>query len=260
MTKLICVTGGKGGVGKTTTAVNLASSLQKLGSDSLLVDANISTPNVHHHLGAMGINRNLHHAIDGHTHISQVVYKHHSGLRLVPTVTELEQLKFPDYHGLRDALLDLHDTADIVVIDSAAGLGQEAVIPMEVADEILIVTTPDHSSVHHAKQTLEVARELGKQVIGVVLNKVRKDKLEHTVEEVEAELGVPVIAIVPHDTKVRSAWSKKHPVVHAHPKSSSSKQFYKLAELLLGKGYVKTLKKQKDGNIESYVLKNLGMK
>jgi len=260
MTRYICVTSAKGGVGKTTTAVNLASSMTKKGADSLLVDGNISAPNVHVHLGNQGIDKNLHDAIHGLVHVAEVIYRHNSGLRLVPTITTIEHLKYPHYAGLKDAMMDLDQHAEIIIIDSAPGLGKEAIVSMEVSDEILLITTPDNASIEASKQTIQVVRELGKTILGVVLNKVRKDRLEHSVEDVEKELGYPVIAIVPHDDKVRSSWKKKHPVVHSHPKSNASKQFFALAELLLGPKYTQNLRKEHEESKETWVLGQLGMK
>ena len=260
MTRYICVSSGKGGVGKTTTAVNLASSMQKQGNDVVLVDGNVSTPHIHLHLGGEKVDRHLHHAIRDEIHISQLIYKHNTGLRVVPAHTELEHLKYPDHEGFKDSLLDLEGFADTVIVDCAPGFGREAVVPLEVTDEVLIVTTPDHAAVDDALRTLEVARELGKPVLGVVLNMVRKDRMEHKIDEVEEALGVPVIAVIPHDKKVRSALRKQQPVVHAHSRSKASKKFLELAGLLIGPSYADKISKEKDKGLEGYVRKQAGLK
>ncbi|MFC1648050.1 MinD/ParA family protein [Nanoarchaeota archaeon] len=260
MTRYICITGGKGGVGKTTTSVNLASALHKLGIDTVLVDANISTPNIHVHLGSEGIERSIHDAIAGDVHVLETIYKHSSGLRLVPALTDIHHLRYPDHDGFRDALMDLEGHAEIVIMDSAAGLGREAIVPMEVADDIILVSTPDHGSLEDAKNVIKVAREIKKQVLGIVLNMVRNDSYEHSADQVEAELGLPVIAIIPHDHKIRSAWKRKHPVVHIHPRSKSSKSFYKLTADLIGPAYVESVKKNKKSGKENKALETAGLK
>lgn len=259
MTRYICVSSGKGGVGKTTTAVNLASSLHSHGDDVVLVDCNVSTPHVHLHLGGEEVDRHLHHAARDEIHVSRVIYTHQTGLRVVPAHSSIEHLKRPDHEGLKDCLLDLEGFADTVIVDCAPGFGREAVAPMEVADEVLIVATPDHASLEDAKKTLEVSREVGKQVLGVVLNMVRKDGMEHAVEDVEKELGVPVIAVIPHDHKVRSALKNKHPVVHSHPRSKASKKFIELASLLIGPSYAEKLEKEKERGMLGYLRKSLGL-
>jgi len=151
MTKYICITSGKGGVGKTTTAVNLASSMHARGEDVILVDGNLSTPHVNLHLGSKETERSMHDAIQEKVHVAELIYTHGSGLRTIPTNTTIEHLKYPDYEGLKYAIRDLEDFADYVVIDGAPGFGREALAPMELADEIIIVATPDHASIEVQK-------------------------------------------------------------------------------------------------------------
>ncbi len=237
MTRHICISSGKGGVGKTTTAVNLATSLHEKGEDVILVDGNLSTPHVHLHLGAKNVQKSLQDAIRDKVHPSQIVHKHVSGLRIVPTVTEMDHLKYPHHEGFKNALMDLDEHADTIVVDSAPGFGRESVIPLEVSDEILIVTTPDHASVEDAKKTLDVARDLGKHVLGVIVNMAEDKEYEHNVDEVQSELGIPVLSVIPHDESIKASLKMRHPVVHSHPDSESSKRFSELAENMAGVRY-----------------------
>ncbi len=258
-TRFLCVTSGKGGVGKTTLCVNLAQGLRERGVDVILADSNLSTPHVHIHLGECFFDRDLHHSIRGEIHPSEVVQEH-DGLRVVPLISTLEHLKMPDYEGLRDALMDLDGFADLVIIDSAPGFSEESIIPLQVADEVLVVTAPDPASLAEARKCLDVARDLGKHVVGVVVNMKGKTPYEEEVKDIEERLGVPVISVIPHDEKVVLSLKLKKPVVKTHPKSKASKEFYRLASLLIGSRYSESLKREEEEGAAAVLLKKLGLK
>ena len=85
MAKVYVITSGKGGVGKTTTAVNLGAALNKFKEDVLIVDANLSTPNLGLHFGAPIVPVSLSHVLQGKAEIEDAIYEHSSGLKLVPS-------------------------------------------------------------------------------------------------------------------------------------------------------------------------------
>jgi septum site-determining protein MinD len=88
MSRLIAVISGKGGVGKTTTAINLGTALNKFGKDVIIVDANLTTPNVGLHLGAPIVPVNLNHVLLGKAKVADAVYEHESGTKIVPSSLE----------------------------------------------------------------------------------------------------------------------------------------------------------------------------
>ncbi|PIN92628.1 hypothetical protein CO154_00335 [Candidatus Pacearchaeota archaeon CG_4_9_14_3_um_filter_31_7] len=139
MARVIVVTSGKGGVGKTTTAVNLSMALNNLGKDVCLVDTNLTTPNVGIHLGAPVVPINLHHVLSGKNKIHEAIYLHHSGTKIVPASLSLNDLNDIKYERLKYVLRDLRRFSDILVLDSAAGLGQETISSIRYADEIIVV-------------------------------------------------------------------------------------------------------------------------
>lgn len=85
MTKVITITSGKGGVGKTTTAINLAAALNSLGKDVILVDSNLTTPNVGIHLGAPIVPVTLNHVLLGKAKVGDAIYEHSSGTKILPS-------------------------------------------------------------------------------------------------------------------------------------------------------------------------------
>ena len=76
MSRVLCIASGKGGVGKTTTAINIGMVFSKHYTQSILMDANLTTPNVHHHLGIDQAPYSLQEALNGKVHVSEAVYKH----------------------------------------------------------------------------------------------------------------------------------------------------------------------------------------
>jgi septum site-determining protein MinD len=84
MTRFISIISGKGGVAKTTTSINLGAALSYFGKDVIVVDANLTTPNIGVHLGVPVVPVHLHHALQGKHNIRDAVYMHPGGTKFVP--------------------------------------------------------------------------------------------------------------------------------------------------------------------------------
>ena len=256
MSRYICIVSGKGGVGKTTSAISLAHVMSK-HRKTLLVDANLSTPNVNIHLGAPLLKKTLMNVLKDEASLSQAIYTHESGLRILPTISTVHDLKKLKYDRLREVLRDLEGEADIIIMDSGAGLSKEAITAIEACNEILIITNPELNAVLDAQKTVQVAQEIGKTIIGIVVNKAGRDKHELGINEIEKILDLPVIGVIPYDKNVRKSLRLKHPVTHTHPKTKASKSYEEIAGLLLGKKYFDSVNK-KSRTLYNYVLEKLG--
>ena len=134
MTKLITITSGKGGVGKTTTAINLAMAINSFGKEVVLVDANLTTPNIGLHLGAPIVPVSLNHVLLGKAKIQDAIYEHESGTKIIPSSLSINELRRLNHKKLKDVGKRLRKMADFVIYDSAAGLGEEAIAAIESAD------------------------------------------------------------------------------------------------------------------------------
>ncbi|MFH1506159.1 MAG: cell division ATPase MinD [archaeon] len=256
MSRCIAVVSGKGGVGKTTTAINISTSMNKHGKRAVLVDSNVSAPNVGLHLGINNPKKTLNQAIRNDINIKDAIHKHSSGLKLIPASLSIDELKVIDIENFRNFIPEINKYADIVVLDAAAGLNSEALAVLESCDEVLVVTTPDLTSVTDALRTMKVAEFLEKPIIGVVLNMLRNDKFEMKQKAIEEILGYPVITKIPYHKHVKEAFRKKQPVVHSHPKSKVSKEYERLVSFILGEKYFETAKQN---TMMNYVLRKLGL-
>ncbi len=249
------VTSGKGGVGKTTSAINLAAAFNLLGKNIMLVDANITTPNVGVHLGAPIVPISLTQVLSGKAKIHEAIYEHHSGIKVVPSSLSLPKGVNPD--RLNEIAKKLKKFADIVIFDSAAGLGKEAIMAIEAADDVLIVSQAELPALTDALKTIRLAEKLDKNIKGIVLTRV-KDVGDMPSENIEAMLETPILEKIPEDDAVKEALNLKDAVVHTHPNSRAAKSYKSLAAKLLGKKYIEAEEKEEKKGKFRKLLRILG--
>ena len=155
--RVLAVTSGKGGVGKTSTSVNLAISLVAQGKRVTVLDADLGLANVE---VLMGLNSfyNLQHVIDGEKSLMQILVKGPGGIDIVPGTSglaKLADLSSKARQNVLEGLKELQESADFIVIDTMAGIGQNAVSFAAAADEVLLVTTPEPSAIVDAYATIK---------------------------------------------------------------------------------------------------------
>ncbi len=236
MAKVITISSGKGGVGKTTSAINLGAALNYFGKDVIVVDANLTTPNIGLHLGAPIVPVSLNHVLNGKAKISDAIYEHSSGMKIIPSSLSVRELRKLNSNGkLKEIGKKLRKFADFVIFDSAAGLGDEAIASLEAADEIIIVTNPEIPAVTDALKTSKVVEGLGKEVKGVVVARVKGTKTEMPLSNISDMLELPILVVIPEDKNVPQSVNLKDALVHAYPKSKASRAYRKLAAKLIGK-------------------------
>lgn len=234
MEKIIGIVSGKGGVGKTTFTANLGLAMTQLGKDVVAVDADLSTSNLGLQLGFYQFPLGLQDALEGNIGIINAIYTHPSGLKVIPASISLNYLtKNPTPYRLKSVLSDLNG---IVLIDSPPGLRDDALLVLKACDELLVVTNPEIPAVTDALKVIKVAREMGKEPLGIVINKAR-DKFELTKEEIEEMCDLKVIGIVPEDRHVKRSMFEKTPIVHLKPHSRAAVELNKVAAALIGADY-----------------------
>jgi septum site-determining protein MinD len=235
--KLITVTSGKGGVGKTTTAINLGAALNSFGKEVIVVDANLTTPNIGIHLGAPIVPVNLNHVLQGKASIGDAIYEHDSGTKVVPSSLSVRELGRLNEDKLIEVSKKIRKMADYVIFDCAAGLGNEAVVAMEAADELIIVTNPEIPSVTDALKTVKLAEEMGKNVRGIIVTRSNGGKHEMEIDNVMEMLDLPILGVVPEDKNIRAALNTKDAIVHSFPYSKASLAYKRIAADIAGVDY-----------------------
>ena len=236
MAKVIVITSGKGGVGKTTSAINIAAGLNYFNKEVIVVDANLTTPNIGLHLGAPMVPVSLNHVLNGKAMVNDAIYEHESGMKVILSSLSVKELRKLTNNGkLKDIGKKLKKLADFVIFDSAAGLGEEALAALEAADDIIIVTNPEIPAVTDALKTAKVVESLGKEVKGVIVTRVGGRRKEMPISNIKDMLELPILGVVPEDKNVPRSVNMKDALVNIYPRSRAARAYKKLAAKLIGK-------------------------
>lgn len=224
----------KGGVGKTTAVVSLGSAIASFGKKVLLIDGNISSPNLGLHLEIVDPEFSLQDVLEQKANLSQAVCKL-KNFDVLPASIFKEQKANPFF--LKQKIHNIKRDYDYILIDSSPSLGDETLGAMVASDEILIVTTPDHPTLSTTLKAIKRAKQRETPISGIILNKVHKKKFEIPSEHIEITLETPIMAVVPHDVRFLKSLSKFKPLPEVHPRSEASEEYKKLAATLIGEKY-----------------------
>jgi len=225
MAGYVCtVAGGNGGVGKTTTAVNLAAALEANGYDVALVDADLGMPNVSEMLG-VDHEQSLHDILAGRATVSETLTEAPAGMTLVPGEPALEAYAEADPQKLRKVIKTLRRAYDVVLVDTAAGLREENTVPLELADGVLLLTTPDYVSLTDTTKTGELATRVDSEIIGALIVRVTD---ENDLSGTRDAFEFPVLGGIPADLDVVG----DEPLVVTAPDSDAADVYRQLTDQL----------------------------
>jgi cell division ATPase MinD len=230
--RTIAIVSGKGGVGKTTTSINLAAFLNNIGQNVLLIDANTNTPDIGLSLGAPVVPISLQHVLSGKNVAEEAIYTHHSGTKVMPSSLSLNA----DIKGLSKVTGKLKGNFDFILVDSAAGLGDDVFASLKACDECMIVTNPELPAITGALKTIKFAEKLDKKVIGILVTRKTKSN-QLSLKNIRSMLDYPIIGVIPEDIKVKDAQMEKETLLK-YPKSKAAKGYKQLALKLADENYV----------------------
>lgn len=234
MSRIIGIVSGKGGVGKTTLVANLGVALSNFNKKVAIVDCNITTSHLGFYFDFLYYQKTLNQVLRNEISLEEATYYHSSGVRIIPASLSIEELAGVDINKIKD--LNFGDT-EIVLLDSAPGLGREAMSVLNACNELIFVTTPFMSAVSDIIKCCRVAKYLNLKPIGVVLNMYRKDLSELDEMDVEELTGLKVIAKIPFDPEVQRSLIYRTPTVIFNPYSPASIEIERLAASLIGLDY-----------------------
>jgi len=242
--KVVAITGGKGGVGKTLTAVNLGASLARLGRSTMLLDADLGLANVDVLLG-MKARLNLEHVVTGQCALEDVILTSSSGLRVVPASSgsvSMAALSRLQHAGLIGAFSQLLEPLDVLLVDTAAGLGDAVVTFSEAAQRVVVLVCDEPASLTDAYGLIKVlSRRQPSARFEIVPNMVDspvqgRELYEKLMRVCHRFLGITpaYLGYVPNDDYLRQAIRSQTTVVEAFPNSPSARAFQRLAQAVDG--------------------------
>lgn len=240
--RTITITSGKGGVGKTTLACNLAVSLSQLGQSVVLFDADLQLANVDVALG-ISCPHNLQHVVAGEKTLSEIIAPGPGGIHVITGGSAIPSLMSagPKKLGIFiEQMGDLSQAHDVILFDTGAGLDSRGITFMKLSQELILVTTPDPTSVTDAYATIKTAyRRMKDPVIRVVVNQASGEREGKMVFDAlqsitESFLGKELhyLATVRQDFQAAQSIRKRRPVVLSAPNSWSGQDFKDLARVL----------------------------
>ena len=224
----------KGGVGKTSSVVALGAAIAELGKKVLLVDGNLSAPNLGLHLNVIDPDATIHHVLDRSIKVRDAIYEV-GDLHLIPgTVFNRKKI---NPLMLRDRIKYLRNDYDFILIDSSPALNEETLAVMLASDKLFVVTTPDYPTLSTTIKAAKLAKQRGTPISGLILNKVHNKKFELSLDDIEQTSGLPILAVIPHNVKVLKALFNFTPSTNYSPNSRGSIEYKKLASTLTGENY-----------------------
>ncbi|WP_135303253.1 cell division ATPase MinD [Haloarcula amylovorans] len=229
------VAGAKGGVGKTTTSINLGASLAEAGCSTVTVELDLAMANLVDFL-EMDIDvrtaTTLHDVLAGEAEVNSAVYETETGLSVVPSGTDLDGYAETDLDRLSEVVETLRWHYDVVILDTPAGLSEETVRPMQLADETLLVSTPRVASIRNVRNTKELAERVDTDVRGLVLTKSGTGASPGA-DRISEFLDVELLGHVPEDDAVPHSQDAGRPVVANAPQSGAAVAYRKIARQLV---------------------------
>lgn len=241
--QVIAVTGGKGGVGKTSVAVNLATTLAASrgphGRHVMLLDGDLGLANVDVFLG-LSPRHTMQHVLSGERTLEEIILHSAQGVQVVPGasgVAELANLSAAGHLGLVQAFSALSARVDTLIVDTSAGIAHSVLQFSQAAQHVLLVVCDEPASMTDAYALAKVlSRNYGVRKFHVLANLVRMpgegSMLFEKLQRVAArflDVTLEYIGEIPDDPYLRRAIREQRPVVAAYPASPAARAFKKLA-------------------------------
>ena len=242
LTKVLAITSGKGGVGKTNIIANLAYSLRNLGKKVLLLDADVGLGNVDVLLG-LAPKFNISHVISGKKTIKEIIVKGPGNIDIIPAssgIQEVTNLNKNAKLSLMEQIDEIGLSYDYFLIDTGAGIYDTVTFFCNAAQEIFVVATPDPTSITDAYALMKVMnKKFGEQSFNLIVNFVKSEKEATNVYTnlslvLDRYLGVKLnfSGYILNDPNLVKSVRNQKLIVEQFPESIATKCFKKLARFI----------------------------
>jgi flagellar biosynthesis protein FlhG len=238
-TRVIAVTSGKGGVGKTVISVNLGITLQKMGRRVLLLDADLGLANVDVALG-LAPHWNLAHVLRGERTIEEILVEGPAGMKILPAssgIEEMTQLSSSQKMALLDQFEALSFSVDVLIIDTAAGISDNVVHFNSSAAEMAVVITPEPTSITDAYALIKVmSQNHGRRRFHLIFNQVKSPREARELFEKflkitgqYLDVSLETLGHVVADRNLPRAIRRQRALVDLNPESAAADCFKQIA-------------------------------
>ena len=242
-TRVIAITSGKGGVGKTNLAVNLAVGLQLAGQKVLLIDADIGMANVNLLMGSV-TNRSLLDLLEDGVELEDVVEEGAAGVKYISGIAGFEaalSVNRFEQKKLHKKLSRCSELANFIIIDTGAGLNRNVIEFVLAAEEVLLITTPEPTALADAYAVIKAySTYTDRRNIKLVVNRIHdEEECDEVVEKINQttknflNVTVDCLGYIYEDRAVIEAVRKQEPFVIVNEKSSASRCVLEMVNSLL---------------------------
>jgi septum site-determining protein MinD len=230
MAKTLGIIAIKGGVGKTTISASLASDLvNHYGKKVLLIDANYSAPNLALHMDILEPKKSIHQVLDRKTGIKNAIHTKF-GVDVIPgNYIYNSEL---NYYKIKDKINSIKKNYDFIILDSSPSLNDEILSTILASDNLFVVSTPDYPTLSCSLKAAKLAKQRGKPISGIIINKIRDPDYELSLKEIESAMDIPVIARIPDDRLTTRSTFTRIPTSIYYKNSPFSKEINNLSAAL----------------------------
>lgn len=257
--QVLSVTGGKGGVGKSNAAVNLAVGLAEYGKRVVLLDADLGLANLDILMG-ISVNRNISDVLKGDARLVDVMVEGPFGIKIIPAASGIQQmanLGEVEHAGIISSFNELGDLMDVLIVDTAAGISRTVTSFVRATQEVIVVVTDEPTSITDAYALIKVLnRDCRMDRFRIVSNMVKTPKegqlLYNKLTKVTdrfLQVSLHYCGSIPMDDCVRKAVQRQKAVLEAYPRSKSAIAYRTLAQRVVNWPLPTTPK----GNLEFFV-------
>ncbi|GMW00026.1 MAG: site-determining protein [Candidatus Hydrogenedentota bacterium] len=267
--RVFAVTSGKGGVGKTSTSINLAIALAQRQSRVVVLDADLGLANVEVMLGLNSV-YNLQHVITNERSMMDILVQGPGGIEIVPGssgIARMVDLGPRARQNVLNGLRDLQAKTDFIIIDTMAGIGQNAVAFAAAADEVLLISTPEPSSIVDAYATAKTIFQLREDAfIRLIVNQAGSaqqaqavaDKLVAVAQQFLAR-KLHFLGWIPRDPHVQQGIMQSYPFYLRFPHAPASKALDEISERLHQQRPQTVDRQRAGGGFFRRIAENLGL-
>ena len=238
-TRVIAITSGKGGVGKSTISANLGYALYSLGFKVALFDADIGLANLDVLL-RVNAKRNIFHVLKGECELKDVAVDIENGFTLIPGESGEDIIKYADERNLNNFFtqLDFLKDYDFFIIDTSAGIDKRVQVFLDAADDVLVVTVPEPAAITDAYAMIKVISEK-RDIIYMILNEVSTEKEARNVfktifnvakNNIKRDFRLQMLGFIQKNKVISSSSIKREIFVKEFPNISVSVQVFNIAK------------------------------